>query len=164
MSRIEPRPHQVDALADLVRAFALHERVQLVQACGTGKTLIGRWHAEASDATTVLVLVPSLALLAQTLQEWRRAAIWPFQALVVCSDPTTSTGVAERAASLDEDAGTAAEPDWATVRAGVTTDSRSLHGSCGRAARTALRWCSRRITRRWWSPQRRPRPGWLLIW
>jgi len=42
---------------------------------------------------------------------------------VVCSDPTTSTGVAERATSLDEDAGTAAEPDWATVRAGVTTDS-----------------------------------------
>ena len=123
MSRIEPRPHQVEALADLVRAFALHERVQLVQACGTGKTLIGRWHSEASDATTVLVLVPSLALLAQTLREWRRAAGWPFQALVVCSDPTTSTGVAERATSLDEDAGTAAEPDWATVRAGVTTDS-----------------------------------------
>jgi len=123
MSRIEPRPHQVDALADLVRAFALHERVQLVQACGTGKTLIGRWHAEASDATTVLVLVPSLALLAPTLREWHRAAGWPFHALVVCSDPTTSTGVAERATSLDEDAGTAAEPDWATVRAGVTTDS-----------------------------------------
>ena len=39
---------------------------------GTGKTLVGRWHAAASEARQVLVLVPSLALLGQTLQEWRR--------------------------------------------------------------------------------------------
>ena len=30
---LTPRPHQVSALADLVAAFALRDRVQLVMAC-----------------------------------------------------------------------------------------------------------------------------------
>lgn len=118
---LTPRPHQVSALADLVAAFALRDRVQLVMACGTGKTLVGRWHAEASEARRVLVLVPSLALLGQTLQEWRRDRSWPFEALVVCSDPTTSAGAGERStdgSGVDDDL---AVPDWAAVRARVTT-------------------------------------------
>lgn len=82
---------------------------------------MGRWHAEACDVRQVLVLVPSLALLTQTLQEWRRARGWLFEALVVCSDPTTSAGAAERSGGdeVDEEA---LEPDWSTVRASVTTD------------------------------------------
>lgn len=116
---IAPRPHQVEALADLMRGFAVRDRVQLVMACGTGKTLIGRWHAEASEARRVLVLVPSLALLAQTLAEWRRIRSWPFEALVVCSDPTTSAGAAERSTVEDGDID---ETHWARVRAKVTTN------------------------------------------
>lgn len=124
---LQPRPHQVEALANLVAAFAVHDRVQLVMACGTGKTLVGRWHAEASEAREVLVLVPSLALLAQTLREWRRQHSWRFEALVVCSDPSTSAGAAER-----ED-GAAADPDWATVQARVTTDPTIAAAFLGRA-------------------------------
>lgn len=122
-----PRPHQVAALTDLTAALAVHDRTQLVMACGTGKTLVGRWHAQASDANQVLVLLPSLALVAQTLREWRRAtgqlnAGWRFEALVVCSDPTTAAGVAERTAEDDKtdvDANT-----WSAVGAEVTTDPR----------------------------------------
>ncbi len=119
-SPVQPRPHQVQALSDLVAAFAMHDRVQLVMACGTGKTFVGRWHAEASEARTVVVLVPSLALLAQTLTEWRRLRTWPFEALVVCSDPSTDAGAAERECLEGEDQ----LPDWTTVRARATTDPR----------------------------------------
>lgn len=118
---VAPRPHQLSALTDLTRSFAIHGRVQLVMACGTGKTLVGRWHAQAAESHRTLVLVPSLALLAQTLGEWRRAGGWPFEALVVCSDPTTSAGAAER--SEDETVGD--WPSWATVRARVTTNPRT---------------------------------------
>lgn len=113
---VQPRPHQADALADLLSAFAVHDRAQLVMACGSGKTLVARWHAEASTAQRVLVLAPSLTLVAQTLAEWRRPASWPFEALVVCSDPSTSEGTAER------DGEDVDRPYWAKQRAQVTTD------------------------------------------
>jgi superfamily II DNA or RNA helicase len=66
------------------------DRVQLRWACGTGKTLVGRWAAQDLDAQTVLVAAPSLALLAQLLAEWQSAGGWPFDPLIVCSDPTTA--------------------------------------------------------------------------
>lgn len=126
MTTPTPRPHQIAALTDLTAALSVHDRTQLVMACGTGKTLVGRWHAQASDARQVLVLLPSLALVAQTLREWRRATGqvstgWRFEALVVCSDPTTTAGVAERTAEdeVDVDATT-----WSDVGAEVTTDPR----------------------------------------
>ncbi|SNT65661.1 hypothetical protein SAMN05421812_1254 [Asanoa hainanensis] len=62
-----PDSDQVAALAALQRALAVHDRTQLVMACGTGKTLVARWHAQAADAQQVLVFLPSLALVAQTL-------------------------------------------------------------------------------------------------
>lgn len=125
---VAPRPHQVAALADLIRAFAVHDRAQLVMACGTGKTFVARWHAEASGASTVLVMLPSLALVAQTLTEWRRVRGWPFEALVVCSDPSTAAGAAERTETEDDTSGHAVHDvaqdgvQWASVRAQVTTD------------------------------------------
>lgn len=124
---LRPRPQQVQALTDLTTALAMHDRAQLVMACGTGKTLVGRWHAQAAGAERVLVFLPSLALLAQTLREWRRAAGWPFEALVVCSDASTAAGAAER---LSDDGALAEvdEPVWAQAKATVTT-------SIGRAAR-----------------------------
>lgn len=123
---LSPRPHQVEALAALQPAFALHDRAQLVMACGTGKTLVGRWHAQASDANLVLVLLPSLALVAQTLAEWRRAtggatSGWRFEALVVCSDPSTAAGAGERRADTDDPVDLSAKA-WEDQRAQVTTD------------------------------------------
>lgn len=70
----------------------------------------------------MLVLVPSLALLGQTLREWRRDRSWPFEALVVCSDPTTSAGVAERSTDEGDGDDSLMVPDWAAVRAQVTTN------------------------------------------
>lgn len=61
MTRLEPRIHQLVALAALHRTFATHDRAQLVMACGTGKTLIGWWCAEQMTTDLTLVVVPSLS-------------------------------------------------------------------------------------------------------
>ena len=118
---LRPQPHQVTALTALARANALFDRYQLGSACGTGKTLTGRWHAEACEADVIVVFLPSLALLAQTLGEWRRAADpgWPWEAIVVCSDKSTAPGAAERAAEMGGDVD---HVFWARVAASVTTD------------------------------------------
>ncbi|MFH1329669.1 MAG: DEAD/DEAH box helicase family protein, partial [Actinomycetota bacterium] len=83
-----PRPHQQEALAAVVAGFDRADRGQLIMACGTGKTLVGLWAAEALEATRTLVLLPSLSLLAQVLGEWTANASEPFPFLPVCSDPT----------------------------------------------------------------------------
>ena len=65
-------------------------------ACGTGKTFVALWVAEAIAKRTVLVLVPSLALLRQTLREWVKNTTWErFNYLCVCSDPSVTHGVDE---------------------------------------------------------------------
>jgi superfamily II DNA or RNA helicase len=64
------------------------DRGQLVMACGTGKTLVGAFLTERMAAKRVLVLVPSLSLLGQTLREWATAI--DFDYLAVCSDDTVA--------------------------------------------------------------------------
>ncbi|MET8646457.1 Helicase associated domain protein [Streptomyces sp. NPDC004675] len=68
-------PHQEDALQALVSAFAMGERrATVVSACGTGKTHIAIAAAEhLADRGSVLVAVPTLELLTQTIQRWRQA-------------------------------------------------------------------------------------------
>lgn len=119
----QPRPHQQNALDALAAGHAAgHARMQTRMACGTGKTFVGRWHAAAIAADVTLVLCPSLALVAQTLREWRRASGPAFEALVVCSDPSTSAGAAERAGHDGAD-GQVTAPMWARARAKVTTSA-----------------------------------------
>jgi predicted helicase len=62
-------------------------------ACGTGKTLVALWAVEQLQPKTVLVLVPSLTLLQQTLDEWSRHHSWEnaFSYICVCSDPTVAS-------------------------------------------------------------------------
>ena len=99
-----PLPHQHEALDNILSALREHDRATALMACGTGKTLVALWMAEnvaqasslrspdaqaGMPAPLILVLVPSLALLRQTLHEWARETSWPsFAHLCVCSDPT----------------------------------------------------------------------------
>ncbi|GAB4590118.1 helicase associated domain-containing protein [Nocardia sp. IFM 10818] len=112
-----PHPHQGEAVDALVTTLRANGRAQLTMACGTGKTLIGRWLAERMHSRLTLVVVPSLSLVAQTLQEWRSATGWDFVALITCSDPSTAAGTAERAAGDDQDV---ADSFWASQYAKVT--------------------------------------------
>ena len=93
----EPRPHQRAALTDIASELAAHDRATVVMACGTGKTLVALWAAEQAQARRVLVLVPSLNLVRQTLHEWAKWTNWGerFRYLCVCSDPKVSAGLDE---------------------------------------------------------------------
>ncbi|OIJ63253.1 DEAD/DEAH box helicase [Streptomyces mangrovisoli] len=73
MPPIELRPHQQEALAAITGAFARGERrATAVSACGTGKTLIAVAGAgRLAPAGRVLVAVPTLELLTQTIRRWR---------------------------------------------------------------------------------------------
>ena len=92
-----PRPHQKAAIKDVTKGFTEADRGQLIVACGTGKTLTSLFIAEKLAAKRVLVLVPSLSLLSQTLSEWTANAKKPIEFLPVCSDAT----VAEKDAAVE---------------------------------------------------------------
>ena len=81
-----PDPHQKNAISDVVTGLGSDNKGQLIMACGTGKTFVTLWIKEGLEAKTTLVLIPSLSLLSQTLQEWTWAANADFEVLCVCSD------------------------------------------------------------------------------
>ncbi|MET8831987.1 Helicase associated domain protein [Streptomyces sp. NPDC004610] len=80
-TRWKLRPHQVEAVDAVVRALGRVPdegssggvRAQVVAATGTGKSLIAVHAARALRARRVLVLVPTLGLLVQTVSVWREA-------------------------------------------------------------------------------------------
>lgn len=88
----KPRPHQQAAIKDVLRGFGGADRGKLIMACGTGKTFTALQIAETFAANgknhraRILFLVPSIALLGQSLREWTVQASLPMHALAVCSD------------------------------------------------------------------------------
>jgi predicted helicase len=86
------RPHQLEALQKTNLHFQNNDRGKLIMACGTGKTLNALRIAEneTNGNGFILFLVPSIALLGQTLREWSADAFEPIQAICICSDPEIS--------------------------------------------------------------------------
>ena len=82
------RPHQVTALTEVEAGFKTSERGKLIMACGTGKTFTSLRIAEkiAGAGSSVLFLVPSIALMSQTLKEWSAERQLPMRAFAICSD------------------------------------------------------------------------------
>jgi predicted helicase len=99
----DPRPHQIEAVENIISGFGEAARGQLVMACGTGKTFVGLWVKERLKAKKTLVLLPSLGLLSQTLNEWTFAARDKFEALCVCSDQTVNRQDEDEPVSLVSD-------------------------------------------------------------
>ena len=88
----EPLEHQNDAIKAFHEHFKTEQRGRLIMACGTGKTYTSLKIAEkevGSDGL-VLFLVPSIALLAQTLNEWTTFAAKKIRPMCVCSDAEVS--------------------------------------------------------------------------
>ncbi|MEZ5918610.1 MAG: type ISP restriction/modification enzyme [Alphaproteobacteria bacterium] len=81
-------PHQQRALKDVQDGLAEAERGKLIMACGTGKTFTSLKIAEtlAGKGKRVLYLVPSLALMSQTVREWSNDTKTPLHSFAVCSD------------------------------------------------------------------------------
>ena len=82
------RPHQETALNAVKAGLQKADRGKLIMACGTGKTFASLKIAEelAGQDSRVLFLVPSLALLSQTLTEWTQQSKTPLHSFAVCSD------------------------------------------------------------------------------
>lgn len=102
-SRSKPftiREHQQQAIDQTHAYFKIdeatgqpaHTRGKLIMACGTGKTFTSLRIAEneTGGRGLVLFLVPSIALLGQTLRSWLQQAMEPMMAVCICSDPQVS--------------------------------------------------------------------------
>ena len=96
------RSYQQTALQNVISGFKTHDRGKLIMACGTGKTYTSLKIAEAQTNNNgfVLFLVPSLALLSQTLSDWKQQSEFPIRAFAVCSD--TTVGKKTKSGSIDE--------------------------------------------------------------
>ena len=95
------RPHQTDAVKNVLDGLQEADRGKLIMACGTGKTFTSLKIAEdiAGKGGRVLFLVPSLALLSQTLTEWTHESKIPLHSFAVCSD----SDVGKKKKSSDDD-------------------------------------------------------------
>ena len=114
------RPDQQKAFDAVVQGLGEADRGKLVMACGTGKTLTGLRIAEeiAGRGGSVLLLVPSLALMSQTIREWCVNALAPIKAFAVCSD----TKVGKRRRSRED----VAEIEVSDLALPATTDAEKL--------------------------------------
>lgn len=88
LARKKPLDHQKAALSDVIDGLEQQDRGQLIMACGTGKTFTSLKIAErvVPRGGSVLFLVPSIALLSQSLREWSAQAEDPIRAFAICSD------------------------------------------------------------------------------
>ncbi|MFQ5688418.1 MAG: DEAD/DEAH box helicase family protein, partial [Candidatus Scalindua sp.] len=92
IERKRPLPHQDEAIKDILNTLKDEDRATALMACGTGKTLVALWVSERMDCQDILVLLPSLTLVRQTLHEWLRETEWlHLSYLCVCSDPTVAS-------------------------------------------------------------------------
>ena len=92
--------HQLTAISKASEYYKDHDRGKLIMACGTGKTYTSLKMMETllHGKGLVLFMVPSIALLGQTLNAWTFDAAKPIKAICICSDAKAS-----RKASKDFD-------------------------------------------------------------
>ena len=101
--RHKPRPDQREALDAVAKGYQQASRGRLVMPCGTGKSLVAMWAAEENVPAggTVLYLVPSIALMGQTMREWARNRGTGHVYVGVCSDKTTGRRSSDGDAARD---------------------------------------------------------------
>ncbi|MFC2085772.1 DEAD/DEAH box helicase family protein [Bacteroidota bacterium] len=121
-TRYEPRPHQTRAIDNAVEHFVGegNARGKLIMPCGTGKSLTGYWIADALEANRILVAVPSLALIRQTLSVWSREALASnktFNWICVCSDQSVKESSTEDSGVLVQDLGVRVHTDPGEIAA-----------------------------------------------
>ena len=90
----KPRPHQTEVINDAKKYFLeqKNSRGKLIMPCATGKSLAAFWISQSLDAKKVIVAVPSLALIKQSLNDWTKEymahGVVP-EWLCICSDEST---------------------------------------------------------------------------
>jgi superfamily II DNA or RNA helicase len=106
----KPRPHQKAAVKDGHRHFVIEKakRGKLIMPCGSGKSLTAYWIAGKLNARRIVIAVPSLALIRQTLKVWLRETMANHQSvewICVCSDESAGRIERDDVAVLRQDLG-----------------------------------------------------------
>jgi len=129
---LKPRPHQKRAIKNAVEHFITkkNERGKMIMPCGSGKSLKGYWIANEFKAKKILVAVPSLALIKQTLEVWAEQSVankknvrW----ICVCSDKSVGNISNDDVAVQLQDLGIKIHTDpseiasWLRKRSSATT-------------------------------------------
>lgn len=117
-SPLTPFPYQEKIISEVIDKFETHDRGKVLAACGTGKTLVGKWIQERLAANTTLFMAPSLSLIKQTIEAWSTKTESPISFIAVCSDET----VTQSLTSEDEDYITIS----GNVNFPVTTDPKEI--------------------------------------
>ncbi len=90
----QPYKHQLEATSKAYEHYVTqgNDRGKLIMACGTGKTYTSLRIAETllDNHGLVLFMVPSIALLGQTLNAWSADAQKQIKAICICSDSRAS--------------------------------------------------------------------------
>ncbi len=143
-----PFPYQRVAVDNAYQHFMTEgrSRGKLIMPCGTGKSLTSYWIAEALKAQTILVAVPSLALIRQTVEVWARESVANRRDLhwiAVCSDESVAANESDDISFLTQDLGIRVYSDpgeiarWLEARQGGTTVVFSTYQSGRRTAEGA---------------------------
>jgi len=82
----KPHIYQEKAIKNILDGFKTNHRGQYIAACGSGKTLTALWVKENMEAKKTLVMVPSIYLIKQTLEEWVAQRSDKFIFCCICSD------------------------------------------------------------------------------
>jgi superfamily II DNA or RNA helicase len=107
---LKPRPHQRTAIKDAREHFIEKKQKlgKLISPCGSGKSLTAYWIARDLGARKILVAVPSLSLIRQTLKVWLRESLAHGDAvewICVCSDESAGRVEQDDVAVLRQDLG-----------------------------------------------------------
>lgn len=117
----QPYEHQLKAVSKAYEHYVTqgNDRGKLIMACGTGKTYTSLRIAETllDSRGLVLFMVPSIALLGQTLNAWCSDAQKQIKAVCICSDSKASRKM------LSADIGSDSSVDLALP---ASTDAKSI--------------------------------------
>lgn len=115
---LKPRDYQLKMINEILEGFKSADRGKMIAACGVGKTLTSLWLQEFMNCSTVIYVVPSLALIKQTLESWIQNSSQQFDYLCVCSDKTVVNNLDE----TDEINLSSSDVDFL-----VTTDTKQIN-------------------------------------
>jgi predicted helicase len=103
-------PHVIEVRDKVCDYLKDNERGRLIMACGTGKTMTSLKIAEklTNGKGNILFLVPSIALVGQTLREWASQADEPINPICICSDPK----ITKKGNSVDADQTSTIDIAW----------------------------------------------------
>ena len=124
----QPRKYQREAIDDVIDGFTENDRGKLIMACGTGKTFTALSLVEqyVPAGGSVLFLVPSIALLQQSLNEWTAQANVHLRPFAVCSDTSVGRKQSEDVSVHDLGFPATTDPKKLAARFNISTGDESV--------------------------------------